>query len=37
METAERVMMRRGIELDAIERAILQHIFDETAAFRKSN
>lgn len=37
METAERVMMRRGIELDETERAILQHIFDETAAFRKSN
>jgi UDP-N-acetylglucosamine diphosphorylase/glucosamine-1-phosphate N-acetyltransferase len=36
METAERVMSRRNIELDDIERGILQHIFDETSAFRKS-
>jgi UDP-N-acetylglucosamine diphosphorylase/glucosamine-1-phosphate N-acetyltransferase len=34
METAEKVMGRRGVELDEVERAILRHVFDETAELR---
>ncbi len=34
--TAARVMERRGIELDDIERALLQSVFEHTAEFRTS-
>ncbi len=34
MDTAGRVMQRRGVELDLKEKNILQHIFDLTASFR---
>jgi UDP-N-acetylglucosamine diphosphorylase/glucosamine-1-phosphate N-acetyltransferase len=34
METAEKVMGRRGIELDEVERAVLRHVFDESAELR---
>jgi UDP-N-acetylglucosamine diphosphorylase/glucosamine-1-phosphate N-acetyltransferase len=34
MRTAELVMQRRGIELDQIERDILQVVFDKTASYR---
>lgn len=34
MATAARVMERRGIELDEAERAILKHVYDESATSR---
>lgn len=34
MATAARVMERRGIELDETERAILKHVYDESATSR---
>jgi UDP-N-acetylglucosamine diphosphorylase/glucosamine-1-phosphate N-acetyltransferase len=34
METAERVLERRNMRLSEADRAILQHIFTQTAAFR---
>lgn len=34
METAEKVMSRRGIDLDEVERAVLRHVFDESAELR---
>lgn len=34
-ETARLVMARRGIEFDEKEKAILQHVFDETKIWRK--
>lgn len=36
LDTGERMMSRRGIELDEIERDIMQHIFDKTADYRKN-
>lgn len=35
LETAQKVMERRGIALSATEAAILTHIYNETAAFRR--
>ncbi len=35
MKTAELVMSRRNVELDEVERDILQVIFDKTASYRK--
>ena len=34
MEVAEKVMERRNVELDEVERAILKHVFEETVAQR---
>lgn len=34
MKTAELVMTRRSIELDEVERDILQVVFDKTASYR---
>ena len=34
LETAKRVMERRGIDLNDLEQAILNHIFEETTSFR---
>jgi UDP-N-acetylglucosamine diphosphorylase/glucosamine-1-phosphate N-acetyltransferase len=35
-EAAELVMQRRGVELTSEDRAILQHIFEDTARYRES-
>lgn len=35
LETAGKVMIRRGIELDEMEKDILTHIFEETQSFRR--
>lgn len=37
MEVAAKVMERRGIQLDEVEKAILKHVFEETASFRNFN
>jgi hypothetical protein len=34
METAERVMARRGRSLSEAERAVLHHVFEQTTAAR---
>lgn len=34
METSQRVLERRSLQLDEIDRSILQHIFEETARYR---
>lgn len=36
LETAERVLARRQLELTAIDRQILQHIFETSAQYRRS-
>lgn len=34
MDTAQAVLQRRGLEVNEVERSILQHIFDESQSFR---
>lgn len=35
MDTADRMMKRRGLEVDSVERAILEHVYESTAQYRK--
>lgn len=34
LDTADRMMKRRGLEVDDIERSILEHVFQVTEEFR---
>ncbi|MEY2963282.1 MAG: hypothetical protein RL754_543 [Bacteroidota bacterium] len=35
LDTADRMMKRRGLEVDSVERAILEHVYEVTAEFRR--
>jgi len=35
LDTADRMMKRRGLEVDDVERGILQSVYEQTAEFRR--